>query len=174
MSGGTNGGAEAVICAAGEQSFAVVGTVLQFVTSPEQCGSDLSVMRCGVPGGAVIPLHSHSDPEVFYLLDGNVDVFQYHEASSGWPPVSRGEVVTIASGVRHALRNLNSTPAISVLISQARLYHFFRELAQPINPGDQPPRPSPEVMKTLLALAAKYDFWVGSPSENAAIGISIE
>lgn len=113
---------------------------------------DLSVMRCGIPPGAVIPLHSHSDPEVFYLLEGCVEVFIDDGVSSGWRTAKCGEVVTNPGGVKHALRNLSSTPVSSVLVSQTTLYRFFRELAQPIDPGTQPPRPGPEVRKNLLEL----------------------
>jgi quercetin dioxygenase-like cupin family protein len=174
MSDGTELVGGLAICAAAEPFFAVVGTVLQFVSTPEQCGADLSVMRCGIPAGAVIPIHSHSDPEVFYLLEGSVDVFQDSGTFAGWRTASGGDVVTISGGIRHALRNPNPRPVITVLISQSKLYRFFRELAQPINPGDQPPRPSPAVMESLFALAARYSFWIGSPSENAAIGLSVE
>lgn len=173
MPSGTESSSRTVVCAEAEPMFAVVGTLLQFVSTPEQCGADLSVMRCGIPGGAVIPLHSHSDPEVFYLLEGRVDVFQDAGTASGWRTAGAGEVVTIAGGVRHALRNVTSTETVAVLVSQTRLYRFFRELGQPIDPGTLPPRPNPEVMTTLLELASRYNLWIGSPSENAAIGIAV-
>src|SRR5271170_7758837 len=36
------------------------------------------------PAGAVIPLHSHADPEVFYILGGSMKVFQDDGESLGW------------------------------------------------------------------------------------------
>jgi hypothetical protein len=79
--------------------------------------------------------------------------------------------VTIAGGVKHALRNPGSTFAITVLVSEGQLYRFFRELAQPLDPNAPPPVTNPEVMQKLFEVAARYHYWIGSPSENAAIGI---
>jgi mannose-6-phosphate isomerase-like protein (cupin superfamily) len=65
-----------VIRTADEPTFAVVGTLLQFVSTPDQNGGSLSVMRGGIPPRAVIPLHSHPDAEIFYVTEGTMEVFQ--------------------------------------------------------------------------------------------------
>ena len=153
--------------------FTVVGILLQFVSTPDQNGGDLSVMRAGLPTRAVIPLHSHNDAEIFYVLEGAMDVYQDDGISSGWQTASAGEVVTIAGGVKHALRNPNSTLVRMVSVSQRQLYCFFRELAEPLDPNAVPAAPKPEVMQRLFKLAARYQYWIASPSENAAIGINL-
>jgi hypothetical protein len=61
----------------------------------------------------------------------------------------------------------------TVLVSEKRLYQFFRELAEPLEPNVPPPVPSPEVMQQLFEVAARYRYWIGSPKENAAIGIDL-
>ena len=66
---GTSRGAE-------EQTFIVLGVLLQFLSTPEQINDQISVMRGTVPSGVVIPLHSHADPEIFYALNGSLEVFQ--------------------------------------------------------------------------------------------------
>ena len=66
----------AVTGAASQPVFSVVGTLLQFISPPEQNRGNLSVIIGGIPARAVIPLHSHSDPEVFYVLEGSMEVFQ--------------------------------------------------------------------------------------------------
>ena len=50
-----------------EQTFTVLGVLLQFLSTPEQINDQISVMRGTVPSGVVIPLHSHADPEIFYV-----------------------------------------------------------------------------------------------------------
>jgi len=45
---GTNRGAE-------QQTFIVLGVLLQFLTTPEQINGQISVMRGTVPSGVVIP-----------------------------------------------------------------------------------------------------------------------
>jgi quercetin dioxygenase-like cupin family protein len=167
------GHVNSIVRSAVEPMFAVVGTLLQFVSTPEQSAADVSVMRGGVPAGAVVPLHSHADPEIFYLTEGSMEVFQDDGQSSGWQTATTGDVVTIAGGVRHALRNPGSSAVMTVLVSQGQLYRFFRELAEPLDAGAAPPVPSPEVMQKLFEVAARYHYWIGSPEENAAIGIRL-
>ena len=162
-----------IVRTAVEPMYSVVGTLLQFVSTPEQNGADVSVMRGGVPAGAVVPLHSHADAEIFYVTEGSMEVFQDDGQSSGWQTAGVGDVVTIAGGVKHALRNPGSSAAMSVLVSQGQLYRFFRELAEPLDAGAAPPVPSPEVMRKLFEVAARYQYWIGSPGENAAIGIRL-
>ncbi len=164
---------DTIVRASEQPMFAVVGTLLQFVSIPEQNRANLSVMRGGIPAGAVVPLHSHSSPEIFYLIEGQLEVFQEQGASSGWRPAGVGDVVTVAGGVKHALRNPGSTLALTVLISDEQLYRFFKELAEPLASGSGPPPPTPAVMQKLFEVAARYNYWIGTPPENAAIGIHL-
>lgn len=162
-----------VIRTTDEPRFAVGGTVLQFVSTPVQNGRNLSVMRGGIPPRAVIPLHSHPEVEIFYVTEGTMGVFQDDGISSGWQTVKTDEVVTIAGGVKHALRNPGSTLVMTVLVSEGQLYRFFRELAEPLDPDGLPPVPKPEVMRRVFEVGARYQYWIGSTSENAAIGINL-
>jgi len=59
-----------------------------------------------------------------------------------------------------------------VLVTQDRLYAFFREIAKPVD-GQPGTPPSPEELQQLFVAAAKYGYWMGSPDENAAIGINL-
>lgn len=153
--------------------FAVLGILLQFVSTPDENGAHLSVMRGGIPPRAVIPLHNHKDAEIFYVIEGTMEVYQDDGTSSGWQTAKTGEVVTIAGGVKHAIRNPGSTMVVAVLVTEPQLYHFFRELAEPLDPDAPPSRPKPEVMQRLLEVATRYRYWIGSLSENAAIGINL-
>ena len=40
-------------------------------------------------------------------------------------------------------------------------------------PWRAPSSPTPDDLQHLMRLAAKYDYWIGSPAENAAFGISL-
>src|SRR5271156_4851496 len=99
----TNRGAE-------EQTFIVLGVSLQFLSTPEQINDQISVMRGTVPSGVVIPLHSHADPEMLYVLNGSIEVFQAEGPSAGWQTITAEEVVSIPGNVRHALRNTSPSP----------------------------------------------------------------
>jgi quercetin dioxygenase-like cupin family protein len=162
-----------IVPASEQPMFTVVGTLLQFVSTPEQNRANLSVMRGGIPAGAVVPLHSHASPEIFYVLEGMLDVFQDEGKSSEWKTATVGDVVTVAGGVKHALRNPGSTLVMTILISDEQLYRFFQELAEPLDPASGPPPPSPAIMQKLFEVAARYNYWIGSPAENASIGIQV-
>ena len=156
-----------------QQTFIVLGVLLQFLSTPEQINDQISVMRGTVPSGVVIPLHSHADPEIFYVifyvLNGSLGVFQ----AEGWQTVTAGEVVSIPGNVRHALRNTSPSPITSITVSKQELFSFFRELAQPFDPNSPPAPPTPAEMQQLFRVAEKYEYWLASPDENAAIGISL-
>ena len=156
-----------------QQTFMVLGVLLQFLSTPEEINDQISVMRGTIPSGVVIPLHSHADPEIFYVLNGSLEVYQAEGVSRGWQTVNAGEVVSIPGNVRHALRNASPGPTTSITVSKQELHSFFRELARPFDPSRSSAPPTPEEMQQLFSLAENYEYWLASPEENAAIGISM-
>jgi hypothetical protein len=66
-----------------------------------------------------------------------------------------------------------SSPTTSINVSKQQLYRFFRELARPFDPHGPPAPPSPNEMQQPFSAAEKYEYWLASPDENAAIGISL-
>jgi quercetin dioxygenase-like cupin family protein len=155
-----------------EQMFDVFGVRLQFLVMPEQTRGQISVYRGTISPGVIIPLHSHAEPEIFYVLEGGLEVYAGSGPQQGWSTFPPGAVIAIPGGVKHALRNTSSTPSTTILITQDELYEFFREIARPFK-GQHPAPPSPQEVQKLFAAAGKYHYWMGSPADNAAIGISI-
>lgn len=152
--------------------FDVFGVQLQFLVTPEKTGNQTSLYKGILPSGVVIPLHSHPDSEVFYLLEGMLEVYQENGESKCWHSLSAGNAIAVAPGVKHALRNTSSAPSTVIAVTEHCLYEFFREIAKPAEQGLMTPL-SPEDMQRLLAVAAKYSYWMGSPEENAAVGIKL-
>src|ERR1700723_1731991 len=101
-----------------QQTFIVLGVLLQFLTTPEQINDQITLMRGTVPSIVVIPLHSHADPEIFYVLNGSLEVFQAEGPSEGWKTVTAGEVVSIPGNVRHALRNTSPSPITAITVTK--------------------------------------------------------
>ena len=161
---------QAITGGADQQTFIVLGVLLQFLSTPQQIDDDICVMRGTIPPGVVIPLHSHADPEIFYVLNGSLEVFR----SEGWQKVTAGEVVSIPGNVRHAIRNTSSNAISLVNVSKQEHYGFFRELARPFDPNSPAAPPTPEEMQRLFIAAKKYEYWLASPEENASIGISLQ
>jgi quercetin dioxygenase-like cupin family protein len=155
-----------------DQMFDLFGVQLQFLIAPEETGNQTSLYKGMLPAGVVIPLHSHPDSEVFYVLEGALEVYQEKIESKGWHSVAAGNAIAVAPGVKHAVRNASSTSVTVIAATEQGLYEFFREIAKPAQHGSAMP-PSPEDMQQLFAAAAKYSYWMGSPEENAAIGIKL-
>lgn len=153
----------------GEQSqtSVVLGVLLEFLLSPEQVDGEISLIRGTLAPQTVVPLHSHSDPEVFYVLEGQLEVY----VATGWRAAKTGGTVAIPGNVRHALRNASSNPATTLTVTKAELYKFFRELAKPLDPAQPFAPPTPEEIQQVFDVAAKHHYWIASPSENAAIGL---
>ena len=159
--------------ASNEQTFDIFGVRLQFLIAPQQSSGKISLYRGTLPPGIVVPLHSHPEPEIFYVLEGNLEVYQESGAQQGWSIAHPGNAVDIQANIKHALRNTSSSPVTTVLVTPDRLYEFFREIARPVDgPPDTPP--SPEELQQLFIVAAKYDYWMASLEENEAIGINLQ
>jgi quercetin dioxygenase-like cupin family protein len=148
--------------------YFVLGVYIEFLLAPNPASKQQSVLRCEMPGGTVVPLHSHQDMEIFYLLSGAMEVYQ---EGQGWKPVRTGEVIAVEGNVKHALRNNLSESAVSIAITDAQLYYFFRELG--VRAGQPIPNSTEQIQK-LLGTAERYEYWLGSPQENAQIGLSLE
>ena len=154
-----------------EQTFNMFGVLLTFLVTPNETGHQVSLFKGALPPRVVIPLHSHAEPEVFYVLEGSLEVYRESGQSQGWSTTQPGGVLAIPGKMKHALRNTSSTPTTVILVTQEELYNFFRSVAKPFEAGQMPAPPSPEDMLQLFAAAAKYRYWMGSPEENATIGI---
>ncbi len=155
-----------------DQTFDVFGVQLQFLVAPEETANQSSLYKGILPPGIIIPLHSHPDSEVFYVLEGSLEVYQESGAHKGWQTASSGTALAVPPGVKHALRNSTSAPSVTIAVTQHGLYEFFREIAKPAQAGPPSP-PSPEDMQMLFTTASKYSYWMGPPEENAAIGIRL-
>lgn len=129
-------------------------------------------MRATVPAGIGIPLHSHANPEVFFILEGLLEVWQYDGGSGRWLTATYGDVICIPGDVRHAIRNASSSTVTLLLITTPKLYEFFRELARPFHSEEKAEAPNDRDMERLLALAARYNYWIGSAQENEVIGFT--
>jgi hypothetical protein len=52
-----------------------------------------------------------------------------------------------------------------------RLGRFFRDIGRPVTMASQS-APGPADFQRLLEIAHAYGYWLGSPVENAAAGLS--
>jgi len=161
-----------VIHSSNEPLFDIFGPLLQFLVTPAQSSQAFALMRGMVPPGVAIPLPSHADPEVLFVLEGELNVLQYEGDSSHWVTTRPGEIVCIPGDVRHALRNTSPATVTLLLTTTPNIYRFFRELGKPFHPDQPLGPPTPQDMQRLRDLASQHNYWMASPEENAAIGLS--
>jgi quercetin dioxygenase-like cupin family protein len=147
----------------------VFGPTVEFVSGPDDPGADFWVMRGVVPPGVTVPLHSHDDAEDFFILSGSQQVLTQSDQGLQWRDVNAGDYVHIPTGVPHAHRNVSDEPAVELVITSARLGRFFQEIARP---GATRP-PTPVELSEFVAVAAKYGYALGTPEQNAAVGIAL-
>jgi quercetin dioxygenase-like cupin family protein len=97
------------------------GATIDYLT-PVEDGAPC-VMRGTLPAGGVVPLHSHADPETFYVIEGEADCC----SGDRWTRLGAGDVAHIPPDERHAWRT--STGAVMLVVSTATMGRFFREIA---------------------------------------------
>jgi hypothetical protein len=126
-----------------------------------------------IPPGISVPLHSHADVESFYLLSGQLQALTQQGDRLEWLDVGAGDFVKVPSGARHAFRNQSTEPVIELITTTPKLGRFFREIGRPVMRGVPLPPPTLDDVRRFLEIAAKYGYWIATPEENAAAGISI-
>ena len=147
------------------------GTLFEFLASPDETGSEICLIRGTIPPGVTVPIHSHSDVELFYVLEGSLEAFQFGNGTHGWVSFGPGDVVRVPGNAKHALRNSSPRPATAVVVTTSKLYSFFQEVSKPFDQARKATRPTPEELQNLFESATRYGYWMGSPEENAAIGL---
>ena len=146
----------------------LIGGRLELVARMGNKESDAILFRTGLAPGHGSPLHSHIDPECFYVLAGRLEAFLVDEAPR-WQIVETGSSVLAADGVKHAIRNSGDVAADLVVATNNRLARFFREAGRLVTPGMAFAAPGPEDFKRVAEVARAYGYWLGSPEESAAV-----
>ena len=149
------------------QTLDVLGATVEFLSWSD----DFCVMRGVIPAGSGVPLHRHGDAEDFLVLSGEQQVLIQEESGLQWRDAQAGDYVHIPGDVLHAHRNVSDEPAVDLIITTARLGRFFKEIGRPVIDSLEPP--TPEDIAHFVEASAKYGYVLGTPEENAAVGITM-
>lgn len=90
-----------------------------------------------------------------------------------WFDVPPAGFVHVPKNAKHAWRNTGTEPVIQVILTSSRLGQFFREAGRPLDENEQPHAPTPADLQRFTQVAQNYGHWLGSPEENAAVGITL-
>lgn len=151
----------------------VLGPTIEFLTSPEETDAVYCVMKGTIPPGISVPLHSHADAESFFLLSGAVQVLSQRGDQFEWLDVKPGGFVHVPSSAKHAFRNTSNEPVVQLITTTPKIGKFFQEIGRSITPGVPSPPPTPNELQRFMQVSTNYGYWLGSPEENATVGISL-
>jgi quercetin dioxygenase-like cupin family protein len=149
----------------------VLGPTIEILSRPSLEDDALCVLRGVIPPGVTVPLHRHDDAEDFYIVAGTQEVLTQRMAGLEWAEAHAGDYVRVPPGTMHAHRNVSAQPAVDLIITTARLGRFFEEIGRPVTGVPQPP--SPQDVERFVATAIRYGYVLGTPEENAAVGIEL-
>jgi quercetin dioxygenase-like cupin family protein len=145
----------------------VLGPRIQFLTGLSDADDEFCLIRGTAPAGVVVPVHSHPERETFYVLAGEIQGLW----KDRWITLIAGDVFDVPGGIKHAWRNVSDAPASLLVVTTMRLGRFLRDIGRPVEivpPG--PPKPAD--LQRFFEIARAYGYWLGSPADNAAVGIS--
>jgi len=146
----------------------MVGARFEKVASMGTSDADTVLFRTRMAAGRVVPLHSHMDPECFYVLEGRIEVFVVAGVPR-WLEVGAGRSLLVADGLKHAVRNTSDQPADLILATNIRLARYFREAGRPARPGAELLPPTPDDIQRMIRVSDAYGYWIASPAESAAV-----
>jgi quercetin dioxygenase-like cupin family protein len=155
----------------GAEVLDVLGPTVEFLNVSEEPNEQFCLMRGVVPPGVTVPLHSHDDTEVFFVVSGSQEVLVPGVDGLEWRVVHAGDFVHVPGGALHAHRNVSNEDAVDLIITTPRLGVFFREVGWTAADADGP-TPA-ERLNTFVETALRYGMRLGTPEENAAAGIEL-
>lgn len=142
----------------------VVGDTYTFKATGDDTAGRLFVWEADIPPAAGPPphIHHHQD-EAYYLLEGELEVFDGEESFTA----GAGSFVFIPRGTVHCFRNgTQSSARMLVWMTPAGFEQFFLEVGQPARPGETAPPLNSEEMAKTIAAAPKYGMELRLPETS--------
>jgi quercetin dioxygenase-like cupin family protein len=147
----------------------LMGPKLEFLTSEEY---SFCVMKGTISPGQSVPLHSHEDAETFYVLSGEAHFFLESGTGFAEQTLRQGDFVQIPGAAKHAWHNRSLRPFEVINTVTPRLGRALREMGRPVVDANGRFTPQGDIRR-LVEVSARYGYWLGTPEENAQLGISL-
>jgi quercetin dioxygenase-like cupin family protein len=136
----------------------------EYLTEFSNDKEDYCVMRCTLPAGAVVPMHSHADRETFYVLSGNPDALR----GDRWQQLEPGDVFDVRDGAKHGWRNASQVAASMICVTTTTMARFLQEIS--ISAAGCSPEEHAQRFRNLVQANG---YWLASAEENAAVGLNV-
>lgn len=142
----------------------IMGPMLVFDPQVTQ-EKDFSVIRSLMPSGTLVPIHSHADREACVVVEGVLSVW----LDGTWRQVHPGDCIDIPPHARHSLYNGCGREIAMMVITTPLMRRFFEAVSIPAAEVSGPP--GTERIGKFVALADQHGFWLGSPEDQALLGM---
>lgn len=152
----------------GPETIDMLGSRLERVVRMGTAEDDAVLFRTRMGPHDLVPLHSHVDPECFYVLSGELEVFLEYDGP-GWRPVMAGQSLLVRDGIRHAVRNPGEEPVDLVVVTNNRLADFFREAGRPAAHAASLVPPSKADFERVARAAERFGYGLATPAESTGI-----
>jgi quercetin dioxygenase-like cupin family protein len=136
----------------------------EYLTEVSKGDGDYCLIRCTLPAGAVVPMHSHADRETFYVLSGKLDALREDQ----WEKLGPGDVFDVPGGTKHAWRNSSQVAASIICVTTTRMARFLQDIS--ISDADTSPK---EHAQRFFEVVHANGYWLANSEENAAVGLAI-
>jgi quercetin dioxygenase-like cupin family protein len=111
------------------ERFDLAGAHITWKVKGEDSGYAFSICEQSLAPGEGVPLHSHSSPEVFYILAGQPDFLRIVEGKEDWIHCETGATMILPPNSLHAFYNRTSEPCCVLGISTQLHRAFFDAVA---------------------------------------------
>ena len=128
------------------------GTYTILVSGADTNGTYCLIDMLVPPGGGPAP-HRHDFEEMFYLLEGEVELTFRGERVTA----RAGETINIPANAPHAFRNVSTQAArLLCMCTPAGQEDFFRQVGSPAGSAEEPaPKLTPDELKAFVAKAVR-------------------
>lgn len=143
--------------------FAVVGDLYTFLATGDDTAGKYAVWDAVIPPGGGPPLHlHHNEDEAFFVLAGEMTFYADGKKSVATP----GTFVHLPPEHWHRFANESNAPAhMLIAVAPAGLEKMFEQIGKVWTDGNSPPpRPTPDEIDRLLAIAPKFGIELRPPS----------
>ena len=155
------------------QRLDLFGPTAQFLSEPQLNDETPCLIKGTIPPGGFVPIHCHPDFEAFFVLSGNVEVFSDKDGKGRWIMAGPGDFIQIPSNAKHGFRNKSAEPSVQLITTTSKLGRFFQQIGRSIPQGANGNPPSPDQLQHFVRTCERYGYWLATPEENAAAGISL-
>lgn len=151
------------------ERFDVAGAHLTWKVKGEDSGYAFSVCELTLAPGEGVPLHSHSSPEVFYILVGQTDFFRIVDGKEDWIHCETGSTMILPPNSLHALCNRSSEPCRVLGISTPLHQTFFDAVATADQKHPFSALTPAEAMARVAQIGLRHSMYFVPYEVNAAV-----